>query len=61
MDGSLVHENTSLQFSSLNESHTGIYQCNASNFAGSDTYEVEVLVRGKAEHLRLGQCVMWIL
>ena len=50
-DGSLVHENTSLQFSSLNESHTGIYQCNASNIAGSDTYEVEVLVRGKAEHL----------
>lgn len=46
-DGSLVHENTSLQFSSLNESDTGFYQCNASNIAGSDTYEVEVLVRGK--------------
>ncbi|XP_020603965.1 titin-like [Orbicella faveolata] len=44
-DGSLVHENTSLQFSSLNESDTGFYQCNASNIAGSDTYEVEVLVR----------------
>ena len=49
----MVHENTSLQFSSVNEFHTGIYQCNASNFAGSVTYEVEVLVRGKAEHLRL--------
>ena len=50
-NGSLVHENTSLQFSCLNDSHSGIYQCNASNIAGSDTYEVEVLVRGKALHL----------
>lgn len=46
-NGSLIHENTSLEFSSLNEFDTGVYQCNASNIAGSDTYEVEVFVRGQ--------------
>ncbi|XP_078369723.1 uncharacterized protein LOC144653563 isoform X2 [Oculina patagonica] len=44
-DGNLVHENTSLQFSSLKQSDTGLYMCNASNTAGSDTYTVQVLVR----------------
>ena len=52
-NGSLVHENTSLEFSSLNEFDTGVYQCNASNIAGSDTYEVEVLVRGQTSDTTL--------
>ena len=46
-DSKLVHDNTSLQFSSLKQADTGLYTCNASNIAGSDTRVVEVLVRGK--------------
>lgn len=45
-DGSFVHTNTSLQFSSLKESNSGLYLCNATNDAGNDTYEVQVVVRG---------------
>ena len=46
-DGNLVHENASLQFSSLKQSDTGLYMCNASNTAGIDTHTVQVLVRGR--------------
>ncbi|CAH3026507.1 unnamed protein product, partial [Porites evermanni] len=44
-DGSLIYQNTSLAFPSLNQSDTGLYMCNASNIAGSDTYEVQLVVR----------------
>lgn len=46
-DGSLIYQNTSLAFPSLNQSDTGLYMCNASNIAGSDTYEVQLVVRGR--------------
>ena len=46
-DGSLIFQNTSLAFPSLNQSDTGLYMCNASNIAGSDTYEVQLVVRGR--------------
>ena len=52
-DSNFVHENTSLLFSSLNQSDSGFYTCNASSIAGSDAYKVQVLVRGRDEHVPL--------
>lgn len=52
-DGNFVHKNTSLHFSSLNQSDSGFYACNASSIAGSDAYKVQVLVRGRDEHVPL--------
>ena len=46
-DGRLIYQNTSLKFRSLNQSDAGLYMCNASNIAGSDTYELQLVVRGR--------------
>ncbi|PFX22649.1 titin-like [Stylophora pistillata] len=44
-DSKQVHNDTSLEFSSIKQSDAGLYTCNASNVAGSDSRVVKVLVR----------------